>query len=463
MKMALRPERSNQMAKHSVRVRDMTQGSPIRLIIAFAIPLFIGNIFQQVYSMVDTMVVGYHLGDTGIAAIGATAALYSLLINFANGLNNGYGIIVTQRFGAHDWKKMRQAIAGMMILDAAICLSLTAVAVVFLRPLMAFLNTPDSIFDMAYTYIRIICLGIVTTIGYNMFASILRAMGNSRTPLYFLIFSSFLNIALDILFVAGFELGIAGAAAATVLAQAVSAILCGIYVLRNYAEYLPRKEDFRVPVEMLKILCSTGISMALMSCLVDCGSVIFSRANNLLGESYIAAHAAARKLLMMMIQPQASLSLANSTFVGQNWGAKKYDRIRETLRKVLLIEVLWGIFAAAVIYLFGGTLVRFTTGTNDADMISHAVMSLRIHFATFPFLGVVFVMRHTLQAMGYKVIPICSSCIELGTKFLAASWLIPKIGFLGTCITEPVTWVIMAAFLVTFFLKKGSKFAVNVK
>ena len=462
MKMALRPERKNQMAKHTVRVRDMTQGSPTRLIIAFAIPLFIGNIFQQVYSMVDTMVVGYHLGDTGIAAIGATAALYSLLINFANGLNNGYGIIVTQRFGAHDWKKMRQAIAGMMILDAAICLSLTAVAVVFLRPLMVFLNTPDSVFDMAYAYIRIICLGIVTTIGYNMFASILRAMGNSRTPLYFLIFSSFLNIALDILFVAGFELGIAGAAAATVLAQAVSAILCGIYVLRNYAEYLPRKEDLRVPVEMLKILCSTGISMALMSCLVDCGSVIFSRANNLLGESYIAAHAAARKLLMMMIQPQASLSLANSTFAGQNWGAKKYDRIRETLRKVLLIEVLWGIFAAAVIYLFGGTLVRFTTGTNDGDMIGYAVMSLRIHFATFPFLGVVFVMRHTLQAMGYKVIPICSSCIELGTKFLAASWLIPKIGFLGTCITEPVTWVIMAVFLVTFYLKKANKFVTMI-
>lgn len=462
MKMALRPERKNQMAKHTVRVRNMTQGSPIRLIIAFAIPLFIGNIFQQVYSMVDTMVVGYHLGDTGIAAIGATAALYSLLINFANGLNNGYGIIVTQRFGAHDRKRMKQAIAGMMILDAAVCLSLTAVAVVFLRPLMAFLNTPDSIFDMAYTYIRIICLGIVTTIGYNMFASILRAMGNSRTPLYFLIFSSFLNIALDILFVAGFELGIAGAAVATVLAQAASAILCGIYVLRNYSEYLPEKDDFRVPVEMLKILFSTGISMALMSCLVDCGSVIFSRANNLLGESYIAAHAASRKLLMMMIQPQASLSLANSTFVGQNWGAKKYDRIRETLRKVLLIEVLWGIFAAAVIYLFGGTLVRFTTGTNDADMISHAVMSLRIHFATFPFLGVVFVMRHTLQAMGYKVIPICSSCIELGTKFLAASWLIPKIGFLGTCITEPVTWVIMAAFLVTFYLKKGSKFVTMI-
>lgn len=445
------------MAKQSVHVRDMTQGSPIRLILSFAVPLFIGNIFQQFYSMVDTMVVGYHLGDTGIAAIGATASLYSLLINFANGLNNGYGIIVTQRFGAHDRKNMKQAIAGMMILDLCICLFLTAATLVFLRTLMNFLNTPASVFDMAYSYIRTICLGIVTTIGYNMFASILRAMGNSRTPLYFLIFSSFLNIVLDILFVAVFRMGITGAAIATVISQAVSATLCGFYVLRNYAEYLPQKEDFRIPGKMLKNLFSTGISMALMSCLVDCGSVIFSRANNLLGETYIAAHAAARKLLMMMIQPQASLSLANSTFVGQNWGAKKFDRIRQTLRKVLLIEVLWGVFAAALIYLFGGALVRFTTGTNDADMIGYAVMSLRIHFAAFPFLGVVFVIRHTLQAMGYKVIPICSSCIELGTKFLAASWLIPQIGFLGTCITEPVTWVIMASFLTFFYVTKQNR------
>ena len=445
------------MAKQSVHVRDMTQGSPILLILSFAVPLFIGNIFQQFYSMVDTMVVGYHLGDTGIAAIGATASLYSLLINFANGLNNGYGIIVTQRFGAHDRKNMKQAIAGMMILDLCICLFLTAATLVFLRTLMNFLNTPASVFDMAYSYIRTICLGIVTTIGYNMFASILRAMGNSRPPLYFLIFSSFLNIVLDILFVAVFRMGITGAAIATVISQAVSATLCGFYVLRNYAEYLPQKEDFRIPGKMLKNLFSTGISMALMSCLVDCGSVIFSRANNLLGETYIAAHAAARKLLMMMIQPQASLSLANSTVVGQNWGAKKFDRIRQTLRTVLLIEVLWGVFAAALIYLFGGALVRFTTGTNDADMIGYAVMSLRIHFAAFPFLGVVFVIRHTLQAMGYKIIPICSSCIELGTKFLAASWLIPQIGFLGTCITEPVTWVIMASFLTFFYVTKQNR------
>lgn len=447
------------MEKKSVRVRDMTQGDPIRLILGFAIPLFIGNIFQQFYSMVDTMVVGRCLGDLGIAAIGATASLYSLIINFANGLNSGYGIVVTQQFGAHNIKKMRQAIAGMMLLDAAVCLVLTGVALSFLRPLMGFLNTPEAVFEMSYSYIRVICCGILTTIGYNMFAAILRAVGNSRTPLMFLIFSSFLNIALDLLFVVGFRMGVAGAAAATVAAQASSAVLCGIYVFRNYREYLPRKEDFRVPMEMVQNLFSTGIAMALMSCLVDLGSVIFSRANNLLGETYIAAHAAARKLLMMMIQPQATMAVANSTFVGQNWGAGRFDRIRVTLRKVLLLELVWSFFAMAVMYLFGGALVRFTTGTDTPEMVENAVLSLRIHFAAFPFLGILFALRHSMQAMGYKVIPICSSCIELAMKLLSANFLIPRIGFVGTCITEPVTWVIMATFLLIFYLTNRRKIA----
>ena len=310
------------MEKNAPRVRDMTQGNPIRLILGFAIPLFIGNIFQQFYSMVDTMVVGRCLGDVGIASIGATASLYSLLINFANGLNSGYGIVVTQRFGAHDYKKLRQAIAGMMVLDLGVCLVLTGAAMAFLRPLMAFLNTPEAVFEMAHSYIRVICCGILTTIGYNMFAAILRSVGNSRTPLIFLIFSSFLNIVLDLLFVLVFRMGVAGAAMATVAAQAASAVLCGIYVFRHYREFLPSKEDFRIPWQMVQTLFSTGIAMALMSCLVDMGSVIFSRANNLLGQTYIAAHAASRKILMMMIQPQVTISLANSTFVGQNWGAE---------------------------------------------------------------------------------------------------------------------------------------------
>lgn len=445
-----------------MRVQNMTEGNPLQLILAFAIPLFIGNIFQQFYSMVDTMVVGYQLRDIGIAAIGATASLYSLLINFAGGLNSGYGIVVTQRFGAQEKQEMKYAIAGMMLLNLIVSLLLTVLSLTCLRPLMRFLNTPSDVFEMAYSYIRVICYGIVATIGYNMFASIMRAVGNSRTPLTFLIFSSFLNIGLDLLFVVVFNMGIAGAAFATVVAQTVSAILCGIYVFKKYKDLLPQKEDFRVPKEMIKSLFSTGFAMALMSSLVDCGTVIFSRANNLLGETYIAAHTAARKILMMMIQPQTTIAMATSIFVGQNWGAKKFDRIRTTLRKVLLLEIGWSVTAMAIIYLFGRALVRFTTGTNDPAMIQNAVLSLRIHISALPFLGILFVIRQSMQSMGYKLIPVCSSCIELLMKILSANLLVPQIGFLGTCLTEPITWVIMASFLMFFYLVKRSEIFGNM-
>ena len=441
----------------TARVRDMTEGSPLRLILTFAVPLFIGNIFQQVYSMVDTMVVGYHLGDQAIAAIGATASLYSLVINFAGGLNNGYGIVVTQRFGSHNRKEMKEAIAGMILLDAVAALVLTALALTFLRPLMRFMNTPESLFEQSYAYISVIYGGMIGTIGYNMFAAILRALGNSRSPLYFLILASLLNIVLDVLFVMVFEMGISGAAIATVLAQVVSALSCGVYVLRNYRAYLPGKEDFRVSAATLKQLFSTGIAMALMSSLVDFGSVIFQRANNVLGETIIAAHAAARKILMIMIQPQATIAVAASTFVGQNWGAKKAGRIQTALKQSLGLELGWGVFATAIVYLFGSGLVRFTTGTSDPEVISNAVMSLRIHFAMFPILGLLFCIRTVMQAMGLKLAPVFSSCIELGMKILSANILIPNLGFLGTCITEPITWGLMVLFLSVVYLAKRKK------
>lgn len=443
-----------QTKKPRSQVLDMTEGNALRLILAFAIPLFIGNIFQQVYNMVDTMVVGYHLGDQAIAAIGATSSLYSLIVNFAGGLNAGYGIIVTQRFGAHSKKEMKQAIAGMIVLDVGIALVLSVLAIGCLPWLMRFMNTPNTIFNQAHTYIAIIYGGLVATVGYNMFAAILRAMGNSRSPLYFLIISSLLNIVLDLLFVVVFEMGIAGAAIATVLAQCVSCVGCGIYTFRNYREYMPGKEDYRVPGNMLKELFSTGIAMALMSCVVDLGNVTFQRVNNLLGETIIAAHAASRKLITILLQPLATLAVANSTFTGQNWGARKFDRIQSTFRKVLLLEAGWGLFAAVIIYLFGTQLVRFTTGTSDPEIVGNAVMSLRIHFSMFPVLGVLFCTRNTMQAMGQKVAPVLSSCIELAMKILSASVLIPKLGFLGTCITEPITWCLMVLFLMTVYLSK---------
>lgn len=450
--------------KRTVRVLDMTQGSPIKLILAFAVPLFIGNIFQQVYSMVDTMVAGYNLGDNAIAAIGATSSLYGLIIDFAAGLNSGYAIVVTQRFGAHDPKKLKASIAGMIELDAAVTVVLTVLSLIFLRPLMRFMNIPDAIFEQAYRYIAVICAGMSATIAYNMFAGILRSFGNSRTSLFFLIISSLLNMGMDFLFIVGLHLGVAGAALATVIAQTVSAVLCGVYVFRNYRELLPGREDFRVSSDLIAELFSNGIAMALMYCVVDLGSVIFQRANNALAETIISAHTASRRIVNIMMQPLATISNASSTFVGQNWGAKKPERIRKALKQVLGMEIAWSLFGCAVIFAVGGMLVHFTTGTSDNRIIDYAVMSLRWHLSFFPALGCLLVLRTAMQAMGRKTAPILSSCIELGMKVLSAVFLIPRLGFFGTSITEPVTWTAMLLFLAAAFWNgDGRLFSVGNK
>ena len=242
----------------------MTNGNAVRMILTFAIPLFIGNIFQQVYSMVDTMVAGYCLGDQAIAAIGATSSLYSLIIDLAWGLNSGFALIVTQAFGAHEQGNIRKSIGHMMVLDGIIAMILTVLALIFLPSLMRLMNTPEGIFDQAYSYIKVIFAGMLVTTCYNMFAGILRAFGNSRTPLYFLIFSSLLNIGLDLLFVAVFHMGVVGAALATVVAQAVSGVLTGIYVYRNYLDMMPTKEDFRLEKSLTKEMLATGGAMGFM-------------------------------------------------------------------------------------------------------------------------------------------------------------------------------------------------------
>lgn len=443
--------------KKTAYIKDMTQGSIIRHIVMFAIPLLVGNLFQQLYNVVDTMVVGYRLGDGAIAAIGATVSLYSMIVDFACDLNNGYGIIVTQRFGAGDPGKMRKAVAGMMELNLVAGVVIPTLALVFLRPLLHMMNTPQDIMNQSYAYISIICAGIPVTIAYNMFASILRAVGNSRSPLVFLIISSLLNVVLDILFVWVFDMGIGGAALATVLAQLTATVLSGVYVWKHYRLYLPRREDLRVPGKLIVSLLLSGGSLAMMSVVVELGTVIFQSAANLLGKMYITAHSSARRLLVMMVQPIISLSVANMTFIGQNYGAKRMDRVRPAIRNAILLEILWCSFATVLLFFFGEGLVRLTTGSSDPEMLKNAVLSLRINVVLYPVLGVLFCMRNTMQAMGHKIIPVLSSVIELVMKLLAVALFIPKWGFIGVCITEPVTWLFMTTFLVgcyLFFRKK---------
>lgn len=441
-----------------MKTTDMTKGNPLKLILAFAVPMLVGNIFQQIYSIVDTMVAGYNLGDGAIAAIGATSSLYALIIDLAWGMNSGFALVVTRAFGAHDERQLRKAVAGTMLFDGVVTIILTVLAIVFLKPLMHLMNTPDSVFQDAYSYMLIICAGMTATIAYNMFASLLRAFGNSVVPLYFLIFSSVMNILLDLLLVGPLKMGVAGAALATVIAELLSAILSGIYFIRHYKPILPDRKDFQLSRELVGELSSNGAAMAFMYSVVNLGSVFFQGANNklaeTLGEGIITAHTAARRLIGITMAPIGTITSAGATYIGQNYGANERMRIREGLRKELYIVIGWGVFACLLIYLFGSSLVRLTTGTNDAVVLQNAVLSLRIHLPFYPALAVLLALRTAMQAVNIKTPTVISSSIELGMKIIAAAWLIPSLGFLGTCITEPVTWVLCAVFLIIIYANK---------
>ena len=437
--------------------KDMTVGSPIRLILSFAAPLFIGNIFQQIYTMIDTMEMGYFVGDNAISAIGAASSLYSLLMSLTISMNNGYAILITQAFGARDRVKLRQSIAGTAVLNGGMTILVTMAALLFLRPLLRFMNTPPEIFEQSYDYMLILCAGLFTTVGYNMFASILRAVGNSRTPLYILIISSVVNVLLDLFLILVLKLGVIGTALGTVLAQGLSAFLCGWVLIRKYRAILPQKGDVSASRLLWPQLLSSGTAMAMMMCVVNLGTLIFQRANNVLGGNMIAAYTAARKIIEAFMQPLGTIATASSTFVSQNWGARQYQRIKTTLWKVMGLEVLWGVIACAIVYLVDEPLIRLITGTQNESIVANGVLAMRVSFPFFPILGILLCLRTAMQSMGYKAAPVASSCVELVMKALGAAILIPAYGYFGTSITEPLTWTIMTAFLLAVYLRQHKR------
>lgn len=436
---------------------DMTRGSPLRLILSFALPILLGDCFQLVYSTVDTMVAGHFLGDRAIAAVGSTGVVFSLLMNFTWGLNSGYCIALSRAFGSGDRAQFARSVAVMVLLNALVAVLFTSLALVAIAPVMRLLKTPDAIFADAHRYIAVIIGGMTATVAYNMATGFMNAVGNSRVPLYFLIFSSLVNVALDLLFVAAFGWGISGCAAATVIAQSLSAVLCIAYILRTYADLLPRRENFRrselAPIfgEML----STGLSMALMQSVVGLGTVVLQRAINLLGTEYIAAHAASRKLFDLLMVPMATLAIANATFTSQNYGAKRLDRIREANRKLILAELLWSLFSVAVAFLGGRSLAVWLTGTENEVIVSNAALYLRFSTLFFFPLGVLFVLRYSMQALGHKIVPVLSSGIELAFKIIFALAIVPALGYWGVILTEPVTWVLCAATLAVVYATRG--------
>ncbi|MBQ0071984.1 MAG: MATE family efflux transporter, partial [Spirochaetales bacterium] len=408
-------------------------------------------------SVVDTMVAGYNLGDGAIAAIGATAALYSLFIHVSLGLNRGFAIVVTQSYGAKREEDIKASIASTILLNAFVTVVLTTITCTFMHPFLKMMKTPTEIYQDTYNYIIVICAGMVATIAFNMFSSILNAFGNSRTSNIYLIVSSLLNIVLDLLFIMVFHMGVQGAAWATVISALISAVLSGWYFFRNYKEVLPERRHWRINRRIMKEMITVGMGMALMITAVDIGTMIFQGANNGLGTLYITAHTTARRIIVLLMQPQTSLYLGVATFVGQNWGAGNRKRIAKNLPKGVGMVVVWDFIAILSMFLFASPLVRLMTGTTDKEVLRLAVLSIHLNVILFPFCGVLCTLRAVLQSMGIKVRPVLCSIIELVMKVISAIWIVPKVGFLAVCVTEPATWVVCAIFIVVVYLTERKR------
>lgn len=433
---------------HKSRVLDMTRGNPFRLVLQFSLPLFCSNLLQQVYNLTDTALAGHLLGSAALAEIGATAALYGLIMNFAFGMNNGLALTVSRCFGAGEQEGIRRAVGWMVTLSAAVSLVLTTVSLLGRGALLQALQVPAEVWDGAAAYLTVILLGIPLTMLYNMEAALLRAVGNSVTPLLFLLFSSVLNVGLDAAFMGPLGMGVRGAAVATVLAQGISAVLGAVYLVRSYPElhfalaHL-KKSTRRAVMNMFW----AGMSMGLMSAIYNLGSVALQSSINALGSVYITAQTAARRMAEMYFIPGGALGISVATFSSQNLGAGRRSRIGQSVRAALKIYFVWWLFVLAFTFLLGEPVLRLITGSSDARIISNAMLYLKISVPIIPPMAVLVILRNMLQGIRHTVEPLLASALELIGKVIFAVWLVPVWGYRAVCFCEPTTWIICFVFI----------------
>lgn len=433
------------MSKDSTK--DMTQGSPMKLIISFSVPLLFGFLFQQFYNLVDTIIVGRFLGMNALAGVGSTGSVNFLIIGFCMGICNGFAIPLAHKFGARDYTGLRQFVANGAWLSLAFAAVMTVATSLLCRPLLILMKTPDEIFEYAYTYILIIFIGIPATFLYNMLSGIIRAMGNSKTPLVFLTISSVLNIGLDLFFIINLNMGVAGAAAATVASQTISGILCLIYMIKKFPLLKMEKKDWRVNPGHMKTLCGMGIPMGLQYSITAIGSVIVQASVNSLGAVAVASVTAAGKVGLFFCCPFDAMGSAMATYGGQNVGAKRLDRIGPGLKACSMFGIVYAIAAFIILFLFGDKLAALFVDVPDPALLSNARQFLMINSAFYVLLAFVNIIRFLIQGMGFGTFAIFAGVCEMAARTLAGVLLVPVFGFTGVCFASPLAWLSANLFL----------------
>lgn len=433
------------------KVKDLTQGDTKKLLLIFAFPTLLSNIFQHFYNLADTAIAGHILGDNALVAIGASSSIFSLVMTFANGLTGGFGITMAQCFGAKDIKGLKKSIASSLSISFIMGAIIFIGSALFIEPILRLMNTPEARLQDAKGYILIILSFSITSILYNLENTILRSLGDSKTPLYILIFSSVLNIALDYTLIKYCNMGVRGAATATVIAQALSVLLCLFVIKRSFKIISLSKSDFSIDKSLLKRMLSAGLAMAMMNSIFSIGSIIMQGSINSLGEVIIAAHLGSRKIAEIFMSPLITIGLACSTFVGQNYGAKKYERIRESIKYSTIYALVWSVISFVILFFLGGQFARLITGSTSPEVFENTQLYLRINAPFYFVLGLLFILRFSIQSIDKKVPPLISSSMELASKIAAAFIFIPMWGYLGACIAEPISWLLGAIYLVFTF------------
>ncbi len=437
-------------------MKDLTTGRPSKVIFFFAVPIMFGFIFQQLYNMADSKIVSEFISTDAFAAVGATAVVSNTLVGFINGLTQGFAIPIANCFGAGDHVKMRKYVAGAIRLTFVTAIVLTAISLFLIKYILVFLDTPKDIMGYALDYVNIILAGMFFSATYNLCANTLRAVGDSKTPLICLIFSVFANIGLDLLFVVPLDMGIKGAALATIISQLLAALLCLFHILKHYRILLPTKEERILDEGQYSNLISSGLAMGLMSCIVNIGTVVLQGSINKLGTDIVAAHTAARRAFDILTVSLYAVGLAMTTFVSQNVGANKPDRVKSGVVRAIGIVTIMTTVLLVICFVFARPVFEWLASTKKPEVIDNAVMYSRISICFFYVLGPLFILRCSLQGMGRKFIPVFTSFLEMSIKVVSAAFLVPAFEYVGVAFTEPISWVVMTTVLAIAFFKKDS-------
>lgn len=421
--------------------KDMTSGNPLKIIVLFSIPVLLGNLFQQFYNMVDTIIVGRYLGEEALAAVGSTGCLMFLVLGFANGIAQGFGVMVSHAFGAKDYRLLKHYVALSLMLTVIVSVLLTIPTVAASKQFLLWMNTPENIIDMADAYIKVIFSGILLTMFYNVLSGILRGIGDSKTPLYFLIFSSVLNIVLDIVLIVTVKLGTAGAAYATVISQGIAAVLCLIYMFQKFDILRTSRSDYYMDAVGVKKMLSIGVPMALNYSITAIGTMIMQSAVNVFGSSVVAAFTAASKVNNIATQTMPTLGTAYATYCGQNLGAGKYDRIYKGMKQGFFLCIAVSLIGAAICLLGGKSIVSWFVSNPSEDIFLYAMQYLKIASVFYLPLAMIFLYRNALQGLNQGFIPMLSGVIELVCRFLVIVLVPASTGFFGVCFADPAAWV----------------------